>query len=37
MYGISNDEFQMEKAKGSAQDGQQRYQYPSETGKQTPL
>ena len=35
MYGISNDEFQMEKAKGSAQlqDGQPRYQYPSNTGK----
>ncbi|XP_044182948.1 uncharacterized protein LOC122963539 isoform X2 [Acropora millepora] len=33
VYGISNDEFQMEKAKGSAQDGQPRYQYPSNTGQ----
>ena len=33
MYGISNDEFQMEKTKGSAQGGQPRYQYPSNNGK----
>ena len=37
MYGISNNEFQMEKVKGSAQDGQQRYQDPSNTGEQTSL